>query len=198
MANWTLVEGSLADGLAMRLYLAERDGKVWSARLHDGQHPRGEDEFVWGLGGKTEWQHCRTTFPDALAAAVQQTKEYFAGKRLTFALALSMRGTLFQVSVWKELQRIPYGEQRSYGQVAEGIGHPGAFRAVGNANGRNNLPVFIPCHRVIAAGGKIGGYTGGLGLKKRLLAHEAAVLGKSTVRKFEDAEGLEEMPTRSR
>ncbi|MBV8552325.1 MAG: methylated-DNA--[protein]-cysteine S-methyltransferase [Acidobacteriaceae bacterium] len=162
----------------MRLYVAEQNGQIWSACLHDDQHPRTEDEFAWRLGGTAPWQHRTGHSPGALSASVQQIAEYFAGKRLAFTLPLSLRGTAFQVRVWQELQNIPYGAQQSYGEIAERIGKPNAFRAVGNANGRNNLPVFVPCHRVIAAGGKLGGYTGGIGLKKRLLAHEAAVLGQ--------------------
>ena len=107
--------------------------------------------------------------------------EYFAGRRLLFEVPLSLRGTAFQVKVWQQLTRIAFGATASYGDIAEVVGHPAAFRAVGTANGRNNLPIFVPCHRVIAAGGKLGGFTGGINLKKRLLAHEAAVLGRRAV-----------------
>lgn len=106
--------------------------------------------------------------------AVRQILDYLAGKRRDFELPLDLRGTPFQLQVWKELARIPYGETRSYGDVARAIGNPGAVRAVGLANGSNPLPLVIPCHRVIAAGGRIGGYGGGLELKRRLLAMERA------------------------
>jgi methylated-DNA-[protein]-cysteine S-methyltransferase len=175
MGHWTWVEGLLADGLPMRLYLAEHDGKLWSAGFSDRVHPRTEHEFEWRLGKDIHW--LRADSCAVLRDASAQVNEYFAGKRLTFDLPLALRGTPFQVRVWEELIRIPFGGKLSYGDVAEAVGQPTAFRAVGNANGRNNLPPFVPCHRVLAAGGKLGGYTGGPGLKSRLLAHEALVLG---------------------
>ena len=179
MANWTLVEGTLTDGLAMRLCVAEHEGKLWSASLRDDAHPRSESEFVWQLGSRMNWTRCeRAHIPDSLKEITSEVLEYFAGRRLSFNIPVELRGTPFQVRVWQELQRIPFGLTRSYGEIAELIGYPAAFRAVGNANGRNNLPLVVPCHRVLASGGKLGGFTGGIGLKKRLLAHEAAVLGK--------------------
>lgn len=178
MANWAVVEGELADGLPMRLYLAEHQGKLWAATLSDDEHRRSEDEFLWRLRSVAGWRRWQgEAGSDVLATAVAQVSEYFAGQRLQFDLPLQLRGTQFQVQVWEELMRIPFGATCSYGDLAELIEHPTAFRAVGSANGRNNLPIFIPCHRVLAAGGKLGGFTGGIGLKKRLLAHEAAVLG---------------------
>jgi methylated-DNA-[protein]-cysteine S-methyltransferase len=179
MAHWTLVEGRLSDGLPMRLYIAERDGKLWSAILHDDLHPKAEDEFTYRLRGPDKWARSKAgSGPQVLAAAASQIKDYFAGRRLAFELPLDLHGTAFQVRVWQQLTQIPFAETRSYGDIAEEIGHPAAYRAVGNANGRNNLPVFVPCHRVLAAGGKLGGFTGGIGLKKRLLDHEAAVAAR--------------------
>ena len=96
------------------------------------------------------------------------------GERRSFDLPLAPAGTPFQRAVWAELRRIPYGETRSYAQIAAGIGKPGAARAVGQANHRNPLPVFIPCHRVIGASGKLSGYGGGLELKQKLLELEGA------------------------
>lgn len=179
MAQWTLVEGTLADNFPMRLYIAERNGVVWSTSLHDDQHPITEDEFRWRLRGPDKWVRSTTaSCSEVLADASAQLTEYFSGRRLKFQLPLELRGTAFQVRVWKQLTQIPFGATRSYGEIAESIGHPAAYRAVGNANGRNNLPVLVPCHRVLATGGKLGGFTGGIGLKKRLLDHEAAVLAK--------------------
>ena len=175
MGHWTWVEGLLTDGLPMRLYLAECDRELWSASLSDSVHPSTEDEFRWRLGNKHEWK--QTGDSETLQDAVQQVNEYFTGERLTFDLPLALRGSPFQVRVWEELRRIPFRSRCSYGDIAEAVGQPGAFRAVGNANGRNNLPLVVPCHRVLAAGGKWGGFTGGLGLKRRLLAHEESVLG---------------------
>jgi O-6-methylguanine DNA methyltransferase len=106
--------------------------------------------------------------------AARQLVEYAAGKRTSFELALDLRGTPFQLAVWSWLQTIPYGETRSYADGARAVGRPGAVRAVGTANGANPLPIIVPCHRVIRSGGKLGGYGGGLDLKRRLLAMERA------------------------
>lgn len=112
-------------------------------------------------------------------AALDQTRaqldEYFAGDRRTFDLPLSPRGTPFQRDVWRALQRIPYGETISYAALATGIGKPTATRAVGAANGRNPLPIVVPCHRVIGADGSLTGFGGGLPIKQFLLALEGAV-----------------------
>ena len=108
--------------------------------------------------------------PNRVAAA--QIVEYLEGKRRRFDLALDLRGTAFQRAVWDALVAIPYAETRSYAEVARAIGRPHAVRAVGAANGANPLALVVPCHRVIAADGSLGGYGGGLGLKARLLAME--------------------------
>jgi methylated-DNA-[protein]-cysteine S-methyltransferase len=108
-------------------------------------------------------------------AAVQQMLEYLDGKRCAFELALDLRGTDFQRRVWQALLAIPYGETRSYGEIARALGQPlSAARAVGTANGSNPCAIVVPCHRVVASGGKLGGYGGGLPLKRRLLALEHA------------------------
>ena len=104
--------------------------------------------------------------------AIRQVIEYLEGKRSDFELRLDLRGTPFQRSVWNALLEIPYGATRSYADVARAVGNPNAVRAVGSANGANPVPLIVPCHRVIAAGGKLGGYGGGLDLKRRLLAME--------------------------
>jgi len=106
-------------------------------------------------------------------AARQQLAEYFAGDRKDFDLPLQLSGTEFQVQVLEELQRIPYGETTSYGDIATRIGRPKAVRAVGAANGRNPLPIVIPCHRVIGSSGDLTGFGGGLDLKAALLRLEA-------------------------
>jgi methylated-DNA-[protein]-cysteine S-methyltransferase len=107
--------------------------------------------------------------------AARQLRAYFAGHLRRFDLPLDMRGTDFQLRVWRELERIPYGETRSYRQIAEALGAPRAVRAVGAANGANPIPIVVPCHRVIGASGKLVGYGGGLPLKKRLLQLEGAL-----------------------
>jgi methylated-DNA-[protein]-cysteine S-methyltransferase len=103
---------------------------------------------------------------------IRQIEEYFEGDREQFDLPLDVQGTPFQMSVWRELQRIPYGETRSYGEIAANIGRPGAARAVGMANHDNPVAVIIPCHRVIGRNGSLTGYAGGLQLKQKLLALE--------------------------
>lgn len=103
-----------------------------------------------------------------------QLAQYFAGERKHFDLTVAVAGTGFQQSVWRSLLEIPYGATTGYGEIADRIGHPRASRAVGSANGRNPLAVVIPCHRVIAADGSLGGYGGGLDRKRLLLKLEAA------------------------
>ena len=103
---------------------------------------------------------------------VGQLTEYFEGKRTRFELPLDVEGTPFQKAVWNELQRIPYGETRSYGDIARAVGKPGAARAVGMANHENPIAVVIPCHRVVGQNGSLTGYAGGLHLKAQLLSIE--------------------------
>lgn len=105
----------------------------------------------------------------------RQLRAYFAGELRDFRLPLDFQGTDFQKRVWRMLVTIPYGETRSYSQIALAIGSPQAVRAVGAANGANPIPIVVPCHRVIGAGGKLVGYGGGLPLKKRLLELEGAL-----------------------
>lgn len=109
-----------------------------------------------------------------LQRAAQQLTEYFAAQRRTFALPLRPQGTAFQQAAWSALCDIPYGQTRTYAQQAAAIGRPKACRAVGMANHCNPLPLFIPCHRVIGAGGKLTGYAGGLAVKRFLLELEQA------------------------
>ncbi|CAA0118784.1 Methylated-DNA--protein-cysteine methyltransferase [Mycolicibacterium vanbaalenii] len=108
----------------------------------------------------------------AFAEAVLQLEEYFNGARTEFELELDLVGTAFQRRVWAALMTIPYGETRSYGQIAKQLDAPGAFRAVGLANGHNPIGIVVPCHRVIGANGSLTGYGGGLERKKALLDME--------------------------
>jgi methylated-DNA-[protein]-cysteine S-methyltransferase len=110
--------------------------------------------------------------PLVMKDAVGQLKEYFAGKRTEFDLPLELAGTDFQREVWLALGEIPYGKTISYAELASMVGRPAAFRAVGQANGSNPIPIVLPCHRVIASGGKLGGYGGGLDMKRQLLSLE--------------------------
>lgn len=132
--------------------------------------------LVWRTEG-----HARVPFDLAvekprhpvLRETARQLKEYFAGKRRTFDLELEFRGTEFQRSVWAALLTIPYGETRTYGQIAEQVGNPTAVRAVGAANGRNPISIIAPCHRVIGLSGNLTGFGGGLDAKAHLLSLEA-------------------------
>lgn len=109
------------------------------------------------------------------AKIARQVREYFAGKRREFDLDLAPTGTAFQESVWEALRKIPYGETRSYGELARSIGRPKAARAVGAANGANPISLFIPCHRVIGADGSLTGFAFGEAIKEKLLRHEGAL-----------------------
>ncbi|HET6527668.1 MAG TPA: methylated-DNA--[protein]-cysteine S-methyltransferase [Balneolaceae bacterium] len=108
--------------------------------------------------------------------AITQLDEYFEGKRAAFDLPLAPDGTDFQQSVWKKLQEIPFGQTITYGELAEMLGDVNKVRAVGKANGKNPIPVIIPCHRVIGANNKLVGYGGGIENKRWLLQHEGALL----------------------
>jgi len=107
-----------------------------------------------------------------LIKAERELGEYFAGKRRSFSIALDMRGTSFQKNVWEALLAIPFGETRSYRDLAKKLGNPAATRAVGAANGRNPISIIVPCHRVIGSNGKLTGFAGGLETKARLLELE--------------------------
>ncbi len=146
------------EGALMRLHFVESDfGPVMEEDLEDEGYTVQADET-------------RT------AAVREELSEYASGRRRTFAMPLAFAGSEWQKAVWTELTRIPFGETRSYGQIADALGRPGAARAVGRANACNVLPVVVPCHRVVAADGTLGGFNGGLHLKERLLEHEIRVL----------------------
>lgn len=118
---------------------------------------------------------------DVLAASAEQLREYFALRRRCFELPLAAQGTPFQQSVWSALAGIPYGELRSYRDIAQSIGKPAAVRAVGAANGRNPLPIVVPCHRVIGSNGTLTGFAGGLEAKRVLLQMEGALSGSRLI-----------------
>ncbi|WP_078854774.1 methylated-DNA--[protein]-cysteine S-methyltransferase [Streptomyces sp. NRRL F-5135] len=117
--------------------------------------------------------------PRPFTEALRQLDAYFAGELTRFDLPLRLTGTDFQRGVWERLRAIPYGETRSYGELAEALGKPGASRAVGLANGKNPIGIVVPCHRVIGSTGSLTGYGGGLDRKRRLLAFEGAAAGAS-------------------
>jgi len=118
---------------------------------------------------------CAERSDPALAACARQLEEYFSRRRRQFDLPLAAAGTSFQRSVWQALAAIPYGELRSYRDIAQVIGNPSAVRAVGAANGRNPLPIVVPCHRVIGSNGSLTGFAGGLDIKTYLLELEGAL-----------------------
>ncbi|MEP6834068.1 MAG: methylated-DNA--[protein]-cysteine S-methyltransferase [Gemmatimonas sp.] len=115
---------------------------------------------------------------EALRLARAQLQEYFAGARQLFSLPLAAQGSAVQKDVWRALTQIPYGETRSYGEIARQLGKPKASRSVGSANGRNPISIIVPCHRVIGSDGSLTGFGGGLERKEWLLAHESRVSGK--------------------
>lgn len=129
-----------------------------------------------------EWEQRQAIDPDdtektdpALSACAKQLREYFAGERRSFDLPLSPTGSEFQKNVWAALKAIPYGKLRSYRDIAESLDNPKAVRAVGAANGRNPIPIVVPCHRVIGSDGSLTGFAGGLEAKKVLLELEGAI-----------------------
>ncbi|MDO4724249.1 MAG: methylated-DNA--[protein]-cysteine S-methyltransferase [Comamonadaceae bacterium] len=146
-----------------RLLIAASDRGLHAIEFPQGRHPLKRDG-VWQQGPHP-----------LLAAAARQLGEYFAGSRRAFDLPLSPQGTDFQQRVWQALRAIPYGHTRSYAQLAAAIGQPKAMRAVGAANGRNPLPIIVPCHRVIGANGALVGFGGGLPTKLFLLRLEGAL-----------------------
>ncbi|PJK14892.1 cysteine methyltransferase [Lysobacteraceae bacterium NML07-0707] len=146
-----------------RLLIAASDNGLHAIEFPQGRHPLKRD---------ARWQEGAHPL---LSEAAGQLAEYFAGKRREFNLPLAPQGTDFQQRVWQALRAIPYGQTRSYAQLATAIGQPKAMRAVGAANGRNPLSIVVPCHRVIGADGSLVGFGGGLPVKTFLLRLEGAL-----------------------
>lgn len=154
-----IVDGAEAESLAFGVLVSER-GVVAIDCLET--LPSGG-----GIRGESETSH------PIMKQTVRELCEYFAGERRVFEVSVDLKaGTPFQREVWAELSRIPYGQTISYGQQAKNMGRPSAVRAVGGANGKNPLPIIIPCHRVLSSAGKLHGFAAGLDLKRRLLAVE--------------------------
>ena len=138
-------------------------------------------EFDRGLPKKIAGQPVVWEESEARTRTVrEQLQQYFSGKRRDFELALDLRGTGFQKRCWNELLQIPYGETRSYGEIARAVDSPKSFRAVGQANHYNPIAIIVPCHRVLASGCYLGGYGGGLPVKAYLLRLEGAAFREST------------------
>ena len=144
-------------------------GELLLAGDHDELAVIGFPEGTMRRDPEPDWIYNEAPFENVR----KQLGEYFAGTRKSFDLPLSLSGTEFQVSVLKALQTIPYGETTSYGAIAKQIGRPKAVRAVGAANGRNPIPIVVPCHRVIGSSGDLTGFGGGLDTKEALLRLEA-------------------------
>jgi methylated-DNA-[protein]-cysteine S-methyltransferase len=140
--------------------VADEDGALCGLYMVDQRHRPPEENF----GTPDD-----TLFTEATA----QLQAYFAGELKEFTIQLRLHGTPFQQAVWDQLRRIPYGETRSYGDLADALGNPGASRAVGLANGKNPIGIIVPCHRVVGANGSLTGYGGGLDRKQRLLDFES-------------------------
>lgn len=145
-----------------RLMLEEEDGALVRVAF-EREIPAGIEEQADKLPLQAK---------EVLEKAQRQLEEYFAGERKVFNLPLAPKGTEFQKKVWAALRDIPYGETRSYGQIAAAVGNPKASRAVGMANHRNPISIIVPCHRVIGADGRLVGFGGGLWIKEKLLKLE--------------------------
>ncbi|MCW5978663.1 MAG: methylated-DNA--[protein]-cysteine S-methyltransferase [Bryobacteraceae bacterium] len=179
MAAWTSLEP--AEGFPVHIAATRRG----LCRLSIQQSTAA---FVAGLRGacsSEDWW--RDDAHPLLGDAAEQLRAYFGRARREFELPLDLRGTEFQLKVWRALRGIPYGERRSYRDIARAIGSAAATRAVGAANGRNPVAIVVPCHRVIAADGSLGGYAGGLRVKEMLLELEA---GASARRAAAQGRGL--------
>lgn len=149
-------------------YLKTPIGELLLAGSDDALCYIGFPEGKMRLEPRPDWIFSERPFTEASA----QLSDYFAGKRQVFDLPLAPNGTEFQLAVLQELQKIPYGSTASYAEIASRIGRPKAVRAVGAANGRNPIPIVIPCHRVIGSGGQLTGFGGGLPTKEALLRLE--------------------------
>ena len=149
-----------------QLRLLAEEGALVALHMEEHRHVL---DYVVERGGRDP----------VLAEAEAQLSAWFAGERTSFDVAIRLKGTPFQLAVWSALQAIPYGETRSYSEIAATVGKPDAVRAVGAANGHNPISIVVPCHRVIGANGTLTGYGGGLPRKRWLLEHEQAVLARA-------------------
>ncbi len=150
-------------------YLDTPIGELLLAGTEDALHMIGFPTGSMRRDPEPDWIFKEKPFEDVRS----QLREYFQGERRQFDIPLSLEGTEFQLRVWRQLQQIPYGETVSYGDVAREINQPKAVRAVGAANGRNPIPIIVPCHRVIGSHGDLTGFGGGLDTKEALLRLEA-------------------------
>ena len=170
----------------MEYYYKEMDSPVGRLKLISSD--KGLAAILWENDKPTRIQvrtYTENNTHPILLETEQQLKEYFEGKRNSFSLTLDPVGTEFQKNVWNALSGIPYGETRSYGDIARQLGNIKAVRAVGAANGRNPISIVVPCHRVIGASGGLTGFAGGLEAKAYLLSLEGVKNGKKQIELFE-------------
>ncbi|GHH36039.1 methylated-DNA--[protein]-cysteine S-methyltransferase [Streptomyces candidus] len=158
----SITQHTVVDSPYGPLTLVATDGVLSGLYMADQRHRPAEESF-----GVPD--------PEPFPEVIEQLDAYFAGELREFTVPVRLHGTPFQRGVWEQLQRIPYGETRSYGQLADRLGKSGASRAVGLANGKNPVGIIVPCHRVIGSTGSLTGYGGGLDRKQRLLAFESGV-----------------------
>lgn len=153
-------------------FAVSEDGTLVRASFRDGAYERTIEQEIEKDGYRVD------RLAEKTARVRAHLEEYAAGTLRTFDLPVALSGSVWQQAVWTALMRIPFGETRTYAQLGQMIGRPGAARAVGRANATNRIPLVVPCHRVIGADGSLTGFAGGTHLKVRLLEHEARVLGR--------------------
>lgn len=170
----TLYWGSAPSAQGVCTVIATEKGVCWTGTPGTSR----EAGLAWLERRLPIAQVIETEAIEPLCHALEQLRCYFAGEHIQFSCPLDLRGTAFQVSVWEELYRIPYGQTRTYAQIAECIRRPQAVRAVGAANGANPVAVIVPCHRVIGSNGTLTGYGGGLPMKHWLLHLEGIALSR--------------------
>lgn len=151
-------------------FAVDTNGALLWVQFLDGDYAETAAEVLAGRGYRLGAD------PTLTAPARQELTEYCRGDRTAFTLSCALAGTPWQQTVWAAVRAIPFGETRTYGEIAAGLGRPRAARAMGRANATNPLPIVVPCHRVVGANGSLTGYAGGLHIKQRLLEHEARVL----------------------
>ena len=170
MAKEDAFIGEVLESPGPLTFAVDAEGRMLWLQFLDGDYPftvEGELERR-GFRPRSNTGHCDLAGHELL--------EYCRGQRLAFTVPVRLMGTAWQQDVWRELLRIPFGQTRTYGQIAASLGRPGAARAMGRANATNPISLVVPCHRVLGATGKLTGFGGGLHIKERLLAHERRVL----------------------
>jgi O-6-methylguanine DNA methyltransferase len=172
----TLYSSILASPVGPLFLAASEKGLValeFDARLPGQQTIRPNPRHLRSESATLHFENCDRR----MSAYQRELEEYFGGNRREFSFPLDLRGTEFQLACWKVLGTIPYGETRTYADIARAVGRPQGFRAVGMANNRNPIAIVVPCHRVIASDGTLCGYGGGLDVKRKLLQLEGALSG---------------------